>query len=250
MDTEFIKILHELSAKSNKIILDKMDFRRITRFEDYFELEQFLDVNCFGLQLDLINANEKIINIIVKNLEIAINSNCGNNIDLTKYSKENYFTHNYSELNESSESKNDRFSSKEISVFKEMWLFYFVNRLKKILFNIRSILNIDQQFTHHKPDEGKKKLTKNKYIKVFKNDLGFNLFNEMFKCYKDEGKDNANFGFLFYAMEAEFLVCNQTEFIDFVGNEDYKISISKIDSRQSGSNKKLKLYNSIKLSFQ
>ena len=155
MDTEFINLLHELSAKSNNIILDKMDFRRITRFEDYFELEQFLDVNCFGLQLDLINANEKTINIIVKNLEIAINSNCGNNIDLTKYSKENYFTHNYSELNESSESKNDRFSSKEISVFKEMWLFYFVNRLKKILFNIRSILNIDQQFTHHKPDEGK-----------------------------------------------------------------------------------------------
>ena len=72
----------------------------------------------------------------------------------------------------------------------------------------------------------------------------------MFKCYKDEGKYNANFGFLFYAMEAEFLVCNQTEFIDFVGNEDYKISISKIDSRQSGSNKKLKLYNSIKSSFQ
>ena len=66
MDTEFINLLHELSAKSNNIILDKMDFRRITRFEDYFELEQFLDVNCFGLQLDLINANEKTINIIVR----------------------------------------------------------------------------------------------------------------------------------------------------------------------------------------
>ena len=107
-----------------------------------------------------------------------------------------------------------------------------------------------QQIETNKPDEVKKELKKNKYIKIFKNDLGYNIFNKMFECYKDENKDNANFGFLFYAMEKEFLVCSQTEFIDFVGNEEYEISISKIDSRQSGTNKKSNLYDAIKKSFQ
>lgn len=156
MDTELIQDLHNLSSRSNKIILDETDFRRITRFEDFFELEQFLDVNCFGLQSGLINTNEKTINLIVKNLETAINSNCGNNIDLTKYSKENCFTHNYSELYESNGSKNDRFSSREISVFKEMWLFNFVDRLKTILNNIKVIT---QQEDIIKLDEVKKTLS-------------------------------------------------------------------------------------------
>lgn len=250
MDTELIKILHDLSTKTNKIILDSTDFKRITKFEDYFELEQFLDVNSFGLQSDLINTNEKTIRLIVDNLESAISSNCGNNIDLTEYTEENHFTHSFGELYGSNASENDGFSSEQISIFKEIWLFNLVNRLKIILFNIRYILNIDEQFIHSKLNNVKKKLTKNQYLKIFKNDLGFTLFNKMFEYYKDDGTDNANFSFLFYAMENEFLVCSQIDYINFIGNEDYKISISKIDSRQSGSNKKLKLYDSIKASLQ
>jgi len=118
------------------------------------------------------------------------------------------------------------------------------NLLKKI-----SKTEESRQKAAYKLEEIKIKLTKNKYTKIFINDLGFNLFEKMFELYEDDDKINANFSFLFYAMDEEFLVCSQKEFIDFVGNEEYKINISKIDSRQSGSNKKSKLYNSIKKSL-
>ena len=81
---------------------------------------------------------------------------------------------------------------------------------------------------------------------IFKNDIGFSIFSKMFEIYKTETNDLANFSFLFYAMEKDFLVCSQTEFREFLRSEKYNIDIDKIDSRQSGNNKKTKLYNSIK----
>jgi len=111
--------------------------------------------------------------------------------------------------------------------------------------------NETQQSKETKPDEVKKELTKNRYAKIFNNDLGFTLFNKMYEYYKDETlKKLANFSFLFYAMQEEFLVCNQKEFLDFIGNDEYQISISKIDSRQYKAENKTKLYNSTKQSFQ
>ena len=149
MDTELIQCLHNLSTRANRIILSKIDINHIVQIDNEFEIDQFLDVNCYGLQDDLKNTNEKTINIIVKNLVSAIGSNCGNSIDLTKYSKEDDF--NYSctpDPNERSVYKRykiNSFSPKDISIFKEIWLFRFVDRLKTILFNIKYILNLTQQ---------------------------------------------------------------------------------------------------------
>ncbi len=89
-------------------------------------------------------------------------------------------------------------------------------------------------------------LIKNRYPHIFKDDFGFTLFTKMFEFYKDEGKHLANFSFLFYAMEKEFLVCKQVDFIRLLENEEYNIFIDKIDSRQIGSPTKTKLYNSVK----
>ena len=163
MDTELIQCLHKLSTKANRIILSKIDINHIVQIDDEFEIEQFLDVNCYGLQYDLINTNENTINIIVKNLVSAIDSNCGNSIDLTKYSKEDYFDYSFSEdPNERSVYKRykiNSFSPKDISIFKEIWLFDFVENLKTILFNIKNILNISQLENIKKPVVVKKKLS-------------------------------------------------------------------------------------------
>lgn len=102
-----------------------------------------------------------------------------------------------------------------------------------------------QQTETQRPDEV---LLKNKNIDIFKNDLGFTIFMKMYNLYKDEKNKLANFSFLFYAMEKEFLVCNQSKFKEFLEKQD--IFIDKIDSRQSGTNSKSKLYNSIKESVQ
>ena len=90
----------------------------------------------------------------------------------------------------------------------------------------------------------------NEFEKIFKNDIGFTIFSKMFELYKNETNHLANFSFLFYAMEKDFLVCSQTEFKEFLRIEKYNIDIEKIDSRQSGENKKAKLYNSIKAKYR
>ena len=163
MDTELIKCLHKLSTKANRIILSKIEINHIVQIEDEFELEQFLDAYCCGFQVDLKNTNENTINIIIKNLVSAIDSNCGNSIDLTKYSKKDNFVYSSTKNpNERSVYKRyniDSFSPKDISIFKEIWLFDFVENLKKILFNIKNILNISQLENIKKPVVVKKKLS-------------------------------------------------------------------------------------------
>lgn len=92
-------------------------------------------------------------------------------------------------------------------------------------------------------------LLENKHPKIFKNDLGFSLFTKMHEFYREEVKTvQANFSFLYFAMEKDFLNCTQTSYIEFL--EGYDIFIDKVDSRQSGTNKKSKLYNSIKEQLQ
>ena len=175
MDTELIQCLHKLSTKASRIVLSKTDINHIVQIDEKFEIEQFLDVNCYGLQDDLINTNKNTINIIVKNLVSAIGSNCGNSIDLTKYSKEDYF--DYSSTKDPNENniykryKIDSFSPKDISIFKEIWLFNFLENLKTILFNIKYILNISQKPVVVKKKEYLKDLFKDSiddYSKIIK----------------------------------------------------------------------------------
>lgn len=115
---------------------------------------------------------------------------------------------------------------------------------------LKGISNHLLEFEVPKPDE----VLKNEFDKIFKNDIGFTIFNKMFELYKVETNHLANFSFLFYVMEKEFLVCSQTDFKEFLRNEKYNIEIEKIDSRQwnldLNKNKKSKLFNSIKERYQ
>lgn len=112
------------------------------------------------------------------------------------------------------------------------------------------VLNEPQQNETGNADE----VLKNEFDKIFKNDIGFTIFTKMFELYKPENKYLANFSFLFFAMEKEFLVCTQTDFVKFLENDKYDVNISKIDNRQwyldMNQNKKSKLYNSIKEPLQ
>ena len=116
----------------------------------------------------------------------------------------------------------------------------------KYLETKKSELEYPQQISDSKTDE----VLINEFDKIFKNDIGFTIFSKMFELYKNETNHLANFSFLFYAMEKDFLVCSQTEFKEFLRIEKYNVDIEKIDSRQSGENKKAKLYNSIKEKYR
>ena len=84
---------------------------------------------------------------------------------------------------------------------------------------------------------------KNEYIEIFANDLGHTLFFELHNIYKGKKNKLANYSFVFCALQKEYLVCSGTDFINFLSKFD--INIDKIDSRQSGTNNKTPLFNSI-----
>jgi len=94
-----------------------------------------------------------------------------------------------------------------------------------------------------KPDEVKE----NKYLEIFKNDLGYSIFLELHNIYKLKPKQQANYSFLFYALDKDYLVCSGSDFITFLSK--LNIHIDKIDSRQSGTNNKRDLFNSIQDKF-
>ena len=94
-----------------------------------------------------------------------------------------------------------------------------------------------------KPDEVKE----NKYLEIFKNDLGYSIFLGLHNIYKLKPKKQANYSFLFYALGKDYLVCSGSDFITFLSK--LNIHIDKIDSRQSGTNNKRDLFNSIQDKF-
>lgn len=94
-----------------------------------------------------------------------------------------------------------------------------------------------------KPDEVKE----NKYLEIFKNDLGYSIFLELYNIYKLKPKQQAYYSFLFYALDKDYLVCSGSDFITFLSK--LNIHIDKIDSRQSGTNNKRDLFNSIQDKF-
>ncbi|UOK41592.1 MULTISPECIES: hypothetical protein [Flavobacterium] len=114
--------------------------------------------------------------------------------------------------------------------------------------NLLQQLNKNDSEQPPQPETSKSvEVVKNNYPKIFKDDLSFTLFNKMFDYYKTETTHLAHFSFLFYAMQKDgFIICTNSEFIDFLENEPYNVVIEKIDSRQAGQNKKTTLYNSIK----
>jgi hypothetical protein len=87
----------------------------------------------------------------------------------------------------------------------------------------------------------------NKYLEIFKNDLGYSIFLELHNIYKLKPKQQAYYSFLFYALDKDYLVCSGSDFITFLSK--LNIHIDKIDSRQSGTNNKRDLFNSIQDKF-
>lgn len=85
----------------------------------------------------------------------------------------------------------------------------------------------------------------NPYPEIFKEN-GFDIFEQIHDNYKDLTNVTANYSFLFYAMEKDELIhCGGTEFIKFLAS-NYDFHIDRIDSRQSGQNKRTNYYNAIK----
>lgn len=86
----------------------------------------------------------------------------------------------------------------------------------------------------------------NPHPNIFSDTKGYSIFTNLRAIYDSSSSYRADFSFLYYAMfKDKLIVCRNIEFIQFLSSE-YDITIDKIDSRQSGQNKRTPLYESIK----
>lgn len=90
-DFELIENLHLLSINAINIKLESTNISQLIHFDEYFWIEDFLDIDSYLFQNNLLKAGKNKINIILNNLDKAILTNCNNLIDLSKYSFDDKF---------------------------------------------------------------------------------------------------------------------------------------------------------------
>jgi hypothetical protein len=148
---ENTELIDHLQYFANKVIsiplkTTKIEFILYYDSEDFLQSE-FLDSNSFLLQDCIVKADDKIINLILKNISTAIETSCGNDFDLKALKPIEQFTYSVRVKDEKSISK--RYSDYSISPsdeneFKELWLKQFIENLIIIRNNIKSILSLDE----------------------------------------------------------------------------------------------------------
>lgn len=138
-------------------------------------------------------------------------------------------------------SERNRFEENEIKVAFDFEL----DKQKEITF-IENATEIEKRIKDEINDS-LNSIFKNEFPKIFSDGNAYVIFLKLHNVYKTEKTHLANYSFIYNSMYRDsFIICKGTEFINFL-NENYDITIDKIDSRQNGrDNKKYKFYNSIK----
>lgn len=248
MDTELIDDLHHLSTISINIPIEKTSINKLIYIDNYHCMEDFLDTQSFIFQNAILKANDNKIEIILKNLNTAINTNCKNDIDLSNLLLMNEFRYKYrTNIEEKRISKMYDVISKfplEDDLFKKYWLKRFIEDCSKIVENIKIILNINSSETHVVEEEKQKNI----YPRIFTNDYAFIKFNGLLNEFGNSEQNLANYSFVFHRMKSDnliFIDLKQIEFVDFLSN--FEIHIDRIKSENLLGNMDLRegIYNRI-----
>lgn len=144
MEIDLIENLHELSNTAKRLKLEKYNISQLIHIHNYYCIDDFIDTESYVFQNDVLNADDRKISLILKNFDKAIETNCGNNIDLEQYSIDDRFEISYStNANVKNVSKlytiKNQFP-KDDDLFKCYWLKHFVKECRQIVVNIRSII--------------------------------------------------------------------------------------------------------------
>ena len=159
---EFINHLLSFSAVINKIDLNKTSLKKIIWFEEEYDQHDYLDPFCDYFQSGLINAEKKVVRLIIDNFNQAIKSQCGNNLDLSIYADDYYWNYSW-ETNYDQQNLNKRYVITKLipndeKILKELWLRNYITTLSKIIANIRKVTNNPKEVAIHKSGNLKKEL--------------------------------------------------------------------------------------------
>jgi hypothetical protein len=159
---EFINHLLSFSAAINKIDLNKTSLNKIIWLEEKYNQHDYLDPFCDYFQRGLINAEKKVVRLIIDNFDQAIESQCGNNLDLSIYADDYYWDFRW-DTNDDQQHLNKRYVITKLipndeKVLKELWLRNYITTLSKIIANIRKVTNNPKEVAIHKSGNLKKEL--------------------------------------------------------------------------------------------
>ena len=159
---EFINHLLSFSTAINKIDLNKTSLKKIIWFEEEYDQHDYLDPFCDYFQSGLINAEKKVVRLIIDNFDQAIKSQCGNNLDLSIYADDYYWDFRW-DTNDDQQHLNKRYVITKLipndeKILKELWLRNYITTLSKIIANIRKVTNNPKEVAIHKSGNLKKEL--------------------------------------------------------------------------------------------
>ena len=140
---EFINHLLSFSTAINKIDLKKTSINKIIWLREEYCEHDYLDPFCNYFQTNLINAEEKVVRLIIDNFDQAIESQCGNKIDLSIYTNDDYWDFTW-DTNNDQQNLNKRYTITSLipndkKVLKELWLRNYITILSRIITNIRKV---------------------------------------------------------------------------------------------------------------
>lgn len=250
---KYNEVQNELEQKFNIInIIQKIKSKTSElNICDWNKTETIWNYNISDIRKLKENFTNEDIEIITKQklkyFEFRETTNCNyfqdfffNNLDKLLKELFDYFK-------ETDKNEFDKFEQKTVkvdSMVEAIQLFKKDNKSFEIELNTnKASIKEPQPKETNKPDE----VNENKHIEIFKNDSGYNIFLELHNIYKNKHNQQANYSFLFYALKKDYLVCSGASFINFLSK--LNVHIDKIDSRQSGTNSKTELYNSIQKKY-
>lgn len=148
MKNELFDDLHIYSNYIYNIPLESITIEKIIYLSSELFQDEFIDAKSYLFQNALLNTKESAINFVLANLNEAISTKCGNNIDFENLS-DNNFNFNYTEIpGEISIKKkysNIKYQPADFEQFKKIWLFRLIEEIKEVRNTICTILQKPQQ---------------------------------------------------------------------------------------------------------
>jgi len=160
MDNDLFDNLHIYSTSIHNIPIESTTIERIIYLGFELFQEEFADAKSYTLQNALLKCKESAINVILANLNEAIASNCGNDIDFSDVSDSETCDYSYTQIpGETSIRKkytNIKHQPADFQLFRKIWLYRFIEEIKDVRNAICTIIEkpvIDNKQTLDMPNK-------------------------------------------------------------------------------------------------
>lgn len=169
ISTNFFDDLHSFSLEISDIPIEKTPIERIIFIDNELFQPEFIDHKSFVFQKCLLETSKEKVELVLRNIETAIFTNCGNSKTLIDTTNKKDYSIHFRTTDEKQLSKkytDISFAPIDEIEFKKRWLSYFINEVQKVKTAIQIIMGVEITIKT-KPSQLKTKLTDTQRGKLF-----------------------------------------------------------------------------------